>query len=73
MSKEQLDVMPNIMENFKEFKEKKIVPCEFCAKSIGSTKWKKRHQHINVGQDPEKRYFCSQQCKLNWIFKSSEL
>jgi hypothetical protein len=71
MSKEQIDVIPNIMENFKDIREESIGLCEFCAKKIGNSKWQKKHQHINVGQEPVRRFFCSQQCKLNWIFKSS--
>jgi hypothetical protein len=70
MSKEDLGFQSDLMENFKEIEEKKIEVCAFCGESIGSTKWKKRHQLININQEPKKRYFCSQQCKLKWIFKS---
>ena len=62
------------MENFKENKEVKkaekpeIPNCEFCGKSIVGTKWNKEYHHINIAQKPEKRFFCSHQCKLKWIF-----
>jgi hypothetical protein len=44
--------------------------CEFCHKSIHGSKWHKEYIHINITQHEKKRFFCSQQCKLNWIFKT---
>ena len=61
------------MEKFKEIKEveKPAVPiCEFCRKKIKGTEWKKEYQHINIAQTPQKRLFCSRQCKIRWIFES---
>ncbi|MFW9865294.1 MAG: hypothetical protein ACFFEN_04275 [Candidatus Thorarchaeota archaeon] len=43
--------------------------CEYCGKTIVGTKWNKEHNHINICQEPAKRFFCSRQCKINWIFK----
>jgi hypothetical protein len=47
--------------------------CEFCEKTIQGTKWNKEYFHINIAQDEQKRFFCSRQCKLNWIFKKREI
>jgi hypothetical protein len=72
-NKEKLNVKLHMMENFKEIKEveKPVTPtCESCGKSIVGTKWNKEYQHINIAQKPEKRFFCSRQCKLTWIFKN---
>ncbi|MFX1322788.1 MAG: hypothetical protein ACFFAQ_14215 [Promethearchaeota archaeon] len=46
--------------------------CEFCGKFIGNNKWGRVHQHINICQQPEKRVFCSDKCKLSWIFRVME-
>ena len=72
-NKEDLNVSSHLMEKFKETKEveKPIMPnCEFCGKSIAGTKWNKEYHHINISQIPIKRFFCSRQCKLRWIFKN---
>ena len=61
------------MEYFKEIKEIEkpaIHNCEVCGKSIGGTKWNKEYHHINIAQKPIKRFFCSRQCKLRWIFEN---
>ncbi len=46
--------------------------CEHCGKDIRITKWKKEHNHINICQQPEKRFFCSRQCKLKWVFNGNK-
>jgi ribosome-binding protein aMBF1 (putative translation factor) len=46
----------------------KMPNCEYCGKNIKGSKWNKEHHHINICQDPIKRFFCSRQCKINWIF-----
>ncbi len=49
--------------------KKRIMPvCENCGKEIVSNKWNKEYHHINIAQKPEKRFFCSRQCKVKWIF-----
>ena len=61
------------MGNVKEIEDVKnlnMPKCEFCGKSTRGTKWNKEYHHINIAQKPEKRFFCSRQCKLNWIFKN---
>ena len=61
------------MEDFKEIKEVEkpaMRNCEFCGKNIVGTKWNKEHIHINIAQKPKKRFFCSRQCKLKWVFKN---
>lgn len=61
------------MEIFKELKlrEKEVIPyCENCGKSIVNNKWNKEYHHINICQEPVKRFFCSRQCKLRWIFET---
>ena len=61
------------MEIFKEVKlpEEKVIPyCENCGKRIVNSKWNKEYHHINICQEPIKRFFCSRQCKLSWIFKN---
>ena len=70
---EKLNAISKMIDGLKEIKkeEKKIVPiCEFCGKSIVGSKWNKEYHHINICQEPVKRFFCSHQCKLRWIFKS---
>jgi hypothetical protein len=54
---------------FKEIQKKEIITeCEFCGKRIVRNRWNKKYQLINVCQQPKRRFFCSSQCKLNWIF-----
>jgi len=50
-------------------KEKEIIECESCGKRIKNNKWNKEHLHINICQEPIKRFFCSRECKLKWVFK----
>jgi len=72
--KEELNASSYKMEKFKEIKEveKETIPnCEFCGKSIVGTKWNKKYHHINITQTPKKRFFCSRQCKIKWIFQNS--
>ena len=69
---DKLNGISQLIEGLKEIKqeEKKIVPnCEFCGKSIVGSKWNKEYHHINICQEPIKRFFCSRQCKLKWVFK----
>jgi len=50
--------------------EKRIMTaCENCRKEIVNNKWNKEYHHINIDQKPQKHFFCSRQCKVNWIFK----
>jgi len=73
-NKKDLNAKSHLMEKFKEIKEveKETPPiCEFCGKSIVGTKWNKKYHHINITQTPEKRFFCSRQCKIKWIFENS--
>lgn len=52
--------------------------CEWCGTTF-KIKYKKdrkvwkvvekiRYAHLNICQNPAIHYFCSSQCKLNWIF-----
>ena len=45
--------------------------CYYCSTEI--TLKRRRIAHINVCQRPSIIYFCNQDCKLNWIFKKSDL
>ncbi len=70
---DKLNGISQMIEGLKEIKqeEKIIVPnCEFCGKSIVGSKWNKEYHHINICQEPIKRFFCSRQCKLRWVFKN---
>ncbi len=70
---DKLNAISQMIEGLKEIKqeEKIIVPnCEFCGKSIVGSKWNKEYHHINICQEPIKRFFCSRQCKLRWVFKN---
>jgi len=29
--------------------------------------------HINIEQDPKIRTFCSEECKIKWIYKEGEI
>jgi hypothetical protein len=69
---EKLNAISQMIEGLKEIKkeEKITVPnCEFCGKSIVGSKWNKEYHHINICQEPIKRFFCSRQCKLRWVFE----
>jgi len=70
---EKSNTITQIIEGLKEVKpeEELVVPnCEFCGKSIVSSKWNKEYHHINICQEPVKRFFCSRQCKLRWVFEN---
>ena len=70
---DKLNAISQKKEGLKEIKqiEKKIVPnCEFCGKTIVGNKWNKEYHHINICQEPIKRFFCSHECKLSWVFKN---
>ncbi len=72
-NKEDLNAQSHLVENFKETKEikKPTMPnCELCGKSTKGSKWNKEYHHINITQTPSKRFFCSRQCKIRWIFKN---
>jgi len=70
---EKLNAISQMIEELKDIRqeEKKVVPnCEFCGKSIVGSKWNKEYHHINICQEPIKRFFCSRQCKLKWVFNN---
>ncbi len=70
---DKLNAISQMIEGLKEIKqeEKIIVPnCEFCGKNIKGSKWNKEYHHINICQEPIKRFFCSRQCKIKWVFKN---
>ena len=72
-NRDKLNSISQIKEGLKEIKqiEKTIVPnCEFCGKKIVGNKWNKEYHHINICQEPIKRFFCSHQCKVSWVFKN---
>ena len=69
----KVSTIAQILDELKEIKKKEelIVPsCESCGKNIVGSKWNKHYHHINICQDPIKRFFCSRQCKLDWIFNN---
>ncbi|MFX0139320.1 MAG: hypothetical protein ACFFDN_37110 [Candidatus Hodarchaeota archaeon] len=71
-NKEELKAISLLIKNSKKISEVEtptMPNCEFCGKSIASTKWNKEYHHINIAQEQEKRFFCSRQCKLGWIFR----
>lgn len=64
----------SMKESSKEIQKKEkvlVMKCEFCGKRIVRNTWNKKYLLINVCQQPPKRYFCSGQCKLKWIFKNN--
>ena len=70
---EKSNALSDMLEGLKEIKEEEkteLPNCEFCGKSISGTKWNKEYHHINICQIPVKRFFCSRQCKLKWVFKN---
>ena len=70
---EKLNAISQMIEGLKDIRqeEKIVVPtCEFCGKNIAGSKWNKKYHHINICQDPIKRFFCSRQCKLKWVFNN---
>lgn len=70
---EKFNGISQAIKNLKEIKQKEkvVVPnCELCGKRIVSSKWNKKYHHINICQEPVKRFFCSRQCKLKWVFKN---
>ena len=72
---EKLNAISQMIEGLKEIriKEKIVEPnCESCGKRIKGTKWNKEYHHINICQEPVKRYFCSRQCKLQWVFENHQ-
>jgi hypothetical protein len=56
-------------EEIQENEKKIMTECEFCGKHIVRNTWNKKYRHINICQQPTKRFFCSHKCKLRWIFK----
>jgi hypothetical protein len=57
--------------NKRNNKEKPLVTkCEFCSKRIVRNTWNKKYRLINICQQPPRRYFCSNKCKLKWIFNN---
>jgi len=70
---DKLNGISQLIEGSKEIKQEekiKVPNCEFCGKSIVGSKWNKEYHHINICQEPIKRFFCSRQCKLRWVFKN---
>lgn len=65
---ENIRIRENLKENQKQEK-KRVLTCEFCGKKVVRGTWNKKYHLINVCQKPSKRFFCSNQCKLKWIFK----
>jgi len=71
-NKEELNVSSHLIKDFKKIEkvQKPTMPnCEFCGKSTKGSKWNKEYHHINITQTPQKRFFCSRQCKIRWIFE----
>jgi ssDNA-binding Zn-finger/Zn-ribbon topoisomerase 1 len=63
-------------EKFKKIQEKEkrvMTECEYCGKQIVRNTWNKKYRLINICQQPPKRFFCSHQCKLEWIFKMERI
>jgi hypothetical protein len=58
-----------ILKKTQKKERPEIMKCEFCGKRILRNTWNKKYRLINVCQLPKKRLFCSNQCKLRWIFK----
>ena len=42
--------------------------CDYCDAYI-----KTRKIHVNIRQNPKTHYFCSKECKINWIFGLNEI
>ena len=61
--------MKKRIEEIRKNENPTIMVCEFCGKKIVRSTWNKKYYLINICQQPTKRFFCSSQCKLNWIFK----
>ena len=40
--------------------------CEYCGKHIRT--YIPSCIHINIAQDKPKHYFCTQECKVKWVF-----
>ena len=69
-----MSVVSKISEKFKAIshQEKASPPkCEFCGKRIVNSKWNKEYNYVNVCQEKSKRFFCSRQCKINWILSAT--
>ncbi len=63
-------MVSKIVEKIKTIPHQEDIPtpkCEFCGKRIVKNKWNKEYNYVNVCQEPPKRFFCSRQCKIQWI------
>ena len=72
---EKLNVFPQLEDILKETPKKEnliLTVCESCGKNIKKNTWNKKYRHINICQQPVIRFFCSDQCKLSWIFRLPE-
>ena len=45
--------------------------CAYCGAYI-KIRYTSNFIHINIGQNPAHHYFCSKECKINWIFAPLE-
>lgn len=55
------------------YKKTKKLKCEICGKDTIRDRRKNpanfyMHTHINIEQEPSEHYFCSNECKLNFIY-----
>ena len=64
--------LEDILKEKPESEKSTSLVCEFCGKNIKRKTWNKRYWHINICQEPVKRFFCSHECKLSWIFEIPE-
>jgi len=53
----------------KNLKTKDLIPCSYCGEDMDKSK---KHKHINVMQNPKIKCFCSEDCKLVWIFETQK-
>jgi YHS domain-containing protein len=45
--------------------------CDYCGAYI-KIRTTNNFIHINIRQNPKTHYFCSKECKINWIFAPLE-
>lgn len=45
--------------------------CDYCGVYI-KIRYKSNFIHVNIHQNPKNHYFCSKECKINWIFAPLE-
>lgn len=49
----------------------KINQCDYCGAYI-KIRYTSNFIHVNICQNPKTHYFCSKECKINWIFAPLE-